>query len=76
MAKSGPRRPGRRGLFERLMFSFMGPPQVGDANAPSTYVADPADQLCRRCGRPWDEHPITRTASRTYATCPDAPADA
>jgi hypothetical protein len=62
--------PPRRGLLERIMFSFMGPPQVGDVNAPSTVVPDPEAALCRKCRRPWDEHEIVRTESRTYAVCP------
>jgi hypothetical protein len=63
----------RRGLFERIMFSFMGPPQVGDVNAPRTVEPDPAAALCHKCGRPWDEHEIVRTGSMTYARCPAPP---
>lgn len=62
----------RRGLFERVLFSFMGPPQLG-SGAPSTYVPDPAAQLCHKCGRPWTEHEVVRTGSMTYATCPARP---
>jgi hypothetical protein len=65
---------GRRGrnAFERIMFSFMGPPQLGDVNAPITVQPDPAAALCHKCRRPWDEHEIVRTTSMTYATCPTA----
>jgi hypothetical protein len=62
----------RRGLVERVMFSFMGPPQVGDVNAPRTVEPDPEAALCHKCRRPWDEHEIVRTASMTYARCPSA----
>jgi hypothetical protein len=62
--------PSRRPWYERFLFAFMGPPQLGDVNAPSTYRADPAAQRCDRCGRPWDEHTTVRTGSRTYLTCP------
>ena len=66
-----PSGPGTRaGLLERFLFSFMGPPQVGDVNAPSTMTPDPAADLCHRCGLPWDGHEIVRTPSRTYAQCP------
>ena len=60
----------KRGLFERIMFSFMGPPQLGDINAPSTVKRDPAADLCHKCGQPWDQHEIVRTGSMTYARCP------
>ncbi len=48
----------------------MGPPQVGDVNAPATVVPDPAAALCHKCGQPWDEHEVVRTSSMTYARCP------
>ncbi|MCU1693491.1 MAG: hypothetical protein JWM64_2582 [Frankiales bacterium] len=60
----------RLGFLERLMFSFMGPPQVGDVNAPSTLVRDPAADLCHRCGQPWDAHERVHTGSMTYRRCP------
>ena len=67
--------PPRRGLVERVLFSFMGPPQVGDVNAPSTVVPDPAAALCHRCGTPWDGHERVRTPSMTYTRCPEAQTD-
>ena len=60
----------RAGFFERMLFTVMGPPQVGDVNAPSTIVPDAAAALCHRCSQPWDEHAIVRTGSRTYPRCP------
>jgi hypothetical protein len=65
-----PKDPARLGLFERMMFSIMGPPQVGDVNAPSTVVADPADSLCRKCSQPWESHERVHTGSMTYRRCP------
>ena len=74
--RSRPSGPGTRaGFLERFLFSFMGPPQVGDVNAPSTAVPDPAAALCHRCAQPWDEHEIVRTPSRTYANCPKTAVD-
>jgi hypothetical protein len=54
------------------MFSFMGPPQLGDVNAPATVSIDPALERCDRCDRAWTDHTTVRTASRTYLTCPAA----
>jgi len=58
------------GPIERLLFTFLGPPQLGDLNAPVTARSDPAADLCPRCGRPWDAHEVVRTSTRTYLTCP------
>jgi hypothetical protein len=60
----------KKAWFERLLFSFMGPPQVGDVNAPLTYVPDRAATLCHKCAEPWDDHEIVRTGTMTYAVCP------
>jgi hypothetical protein len=60
----------KKAWFERLLFSFMGPPQVGDVNAPLTYVPDRAATLCHKCRQPWDDHEIVRTGTMTYAVCP------
>jgi hypothetical protein len=62
----------RRRWWERVLFSFMGPPQLGDVNAPRTSPVDPQAEVCHRCGRPWSEHQTVRTSSRTYLTCPPA----
>ena len=59
-----------RGLFERIMFSFMGPPQLGDNRAPEGFVRDPQADLCGKCGQPWDAHERVRTPSMTYTRCP------
>ncbi|MCW2778971.1 MAG: hypothetical protein JWN17_2696 [Frankiales bacterium] len=62
---------GRLGLFERLLFSFMGPPQIGEDRPREGYVPDPQADLCHRCGRPWTEHGRVHTSSMTYRPCPD-----
>ena len=52
------------------MFSFMGPPQLGEDKAPEGYSADPRALLCTKCGQPWDAHERVRTSSMTYMACP------
>ena len=64
-----------RGLFERSLFSVMGPPELGDHAAPEGFVADPAADACHRCGRPWQDHGRVHTGSMTYRPCPPAPVD-
>lgn len=58
------------GLWERLMFAFMGPPQLGEHAAPAGYTADPRAELCSKCGEPWDAHERVRTSTMTYVRCP------
>ena len=60
----------RRGIFERFLFSFMGPPQLGEDRAPAGYVPDPAADLCHKCGQPWDRHERVHTGTMTYRVCP------
>ena len=59
-----------RGRFERCLFSFMGPPQLGDDRAPEGYVRDPAADLCHRCAQPWADHDRVHTGSITHLRCP------
>ena len=61
----------RRGRFERLMFSFMGPPQLGDVNAPARELAPRPVELCGKCRRPYDDHEVVRDPGLTYSRCPD-----
>lgn len=63
-----------RGPLERVLFSFMGPPQLGEHRAPEGYVPDAAADLCPKCGQPWDAHERVHTGSMTYRRCPP-PAD-
>jgi hypothetical protein len=64
----------RRGWFERLLFTFMGPPQLGDISAPASAVPDAAVLACHRCRQAWTAHEVVRTSSRTYTRCPERPA--
>ena len=64
------RKPGQgRGRLERLLFSFMGPPQLGDASAPVRHVEPPVT-ICATCSRPHHEHEIVRSPRLTYSRCP------
>ena len=63
-----------RGRLERLMFSFMGPPQLGDLNAPARELPARPVELCGKCRRPYDEHEVVRDPGLTYSRCP-APQD-
>ena len=57
------------GRWHRFMFSIMGPAQVGpyETTAPA-----PDTSACDRCGTPWSEHVVVRTATRAYSRCPSA----
>jgi len=62
-------RPGR-GWLERVMFSFMGPPQLGDVNAPVRELPAAPVALCPTCRAPYDEHDIVRDPGLTWTRCP------
>lgn len=54
----------------RMLFSVMGPAQVGSLDAPVRPT--PARvEVCRRCGQPQDEHILERLPDRTASRCPD-----
>lgn len=59
-----------REKFEKAMFSFMGPAQIGNNEAPEGYVPDEAANLCHKCGQPWDAHERVHTGTMTYRRCP------
>lgn len=61
--------PDRR-WFEKLMFSFMGPPQLGENRAPEGYAPDLRANSCSKCGQLWDEHERVRASNMTYTVCP------
>ena len=63
------RQPGGRRWFERVLFSVMGPPQLGDVNAPAQEVAPGPVDICGQCGQPRDEHEVVRTPRLTYTRC-------
>lgn len=56
--------------FEKVMFSFMGPPQLGEHRAPAGYVPDDAANHCHKCGQQWDVHERVHTGTMTYRRCP------
>lgn len=58
------------GWFERFVFRFMGPPDVGDVHAPVRPPRARPVELCERCGRPFDEHEVVRQSRLTYTKCP------
>ena len=61
-----------RGLLERLLFSFMGPPQLGEHRAPDGFEVEAARSRCQKCGLSWDDHERIHTDSMTYIRCPTA----
>lgn len=63
--------PRRLGFFERIMFSFMGPPQIGDVHAPARELPPRPVDLCSRCRRPYEEHEVVRDPGLTYTRCPE-----
>jgi hypothetical protein len=56
--------------FERFLLSFLGPPEVGDVNAPPSARTRPEDQLCTKCRMPYDNHERVHAPNMTYLTCP------
>lgn len=71
MAGAGGRREGR-GLFERFLFSFMGPPEIGDLNAPPKDLPPRPVARCTQCSQPYDDHEVVRDPGLTYTRCPPA----
>lgn len=69
-APASPARQSRRlRLFNRRMFFFFGPPQLGNEHEPpATFDRDP---LCPRCGRRESEHTVFRDAAKSFAQCPE-----
>lgn len=55
--------------WDRVALTFLGPPQVGDVNAPMADLPEVVE-LCSTCGRDWAEHEIVRDPGLTYARCP------
>jgi hypothetical protein len=54
--------------FERFLFLFMGPPQVGDPTKRGAPEGPPA--VHPDCDRPYAEHEVVRTRGYTYMKCP------
>ena len=57
------------GRLQRIMFSFMGPPQLGDLSAPVREAPAREPDLCGRCGQPRDTHEVVREPGLTYTRC-------
>lgn len=51
------------------MFSFMGPPQLGEHGPREGYVPDARAQSCPRCAQPWEVHERVH-GSVTSLRCP------
>ena len=63
--------PGReRGRWERMLFSVMGPPQLGHTGAPAREVPPPPVAACPKCTRPYDVPEIVRDPRLTCTRCP------
>ncbi len=56
-----------------MLFSVMGPPELGDVNAPVPVLPDRPAQLCTTCGQDRDTHEVVRTPKLTYTRCPGRP---
>ena len=65
----------QRSLFERVLFSFMGPPQVGDVSEPARELPPRPVELCPTCRAPRDSHEVVRSPTLTYTVCPGPPAE-
>jgi hypothetical protein len=63
---------GIKASWEKLLLTFMGPPQLGDVNAPLPDTPLP-DPVCPRCGWRRSEHEVVRDPGLTHTRCP-APA--
>jgi hypothetical protein len=55
------------------MFSIMGPPQIGDVNAPMPELPERPVDICPTCEQPRDDHEVIRSPRLTYTRCPGAP---
>jgi len=53
--------------FNKRMFFFFGPPQLGRGGPEPTVDRDP---VCPRCGHVESEHTIFRDAAKSFAQCP------
>ena len=53
--------------FNKRMFFFFGPPQLGRGGPSPAIDRDP---VCPRCGYRESEHTIFRDAKKSFAQCP------
>jgi hypothetical protein len=63
------REPRRLGLFNKRMFFFFGPPQLGDSSTPVAEID--RDPRCPRCGSRESQHTIFRDEKKSFSQCPD-----
>lgn len=67
---TGPKDPSKLGFLERMMFGVMGPPQLGDVDAPARELPARPVELCGKCKQPYSDHDIVRDPGLTYPLCP------
>jgi hypothetical protein len=65
------RTPGPPTRLERFLLSVLGPPSIGDPDAPYTLAPDPARDLCPKCHLAWAAHTVIRPSNLTLAQCPE-----
>jgi hypothetical protein len=53
-----------------MLFSVMGPPQLGHTGAPTREVPPPPVTSCPTCSQPYDLHEIVRSPRLTWTRCP------
>lgn len=61
-----------RGRIERILFSFMGPPQLGDPREPEPVAPGAGTGRCPTCGDPYADHEVVRSPRLTYTRCPSS----
>jgi hypothetical protein len=59
--------------FNKRMFFFFGPPQLGDTGAAAPVVE--RDPVCPHCGTRESAHTIFRDAAKSFAQCPVDPGE-
>ncbi|MCW2607459.1 MAG: hypothetical protein JWO60_2152 [Frankiales bacterium] len=71
MFKRRKREAGKLGILETMMFGVMGPPQLGDVNAPIRERPARPVERCGRCRLPYEDHEVVRDPGLTYTRCPE-----
>lgn len=73
MRKRRTKQAGTLGRLETMMFGVMGPPQLGDVNAPLRELPPRPVELCGQCRLPYEDHEVVRDPGLTYTRCPPPP---
>ena len=55
--------------FERFLFRFMGPPQIGDLDEPAR-PGPAVQEACPICHRAYEEHGQSASNQGGYTSCP------